>query len=128
VFAVRFAHVPYALSSLVAGAEKGPRSTSPSPSGPSAITASGAVLLVDAGFYREKFVTRWKPQDFVRPSAAVQAGSGIAPEKSPTSSSRTATGITPTRGSVPNATIWIQKEEYEYYIDEAGKVRNTGRS
>jgi glyoxylase-like metal-dependent hydrolase (beta-lactamase superfamily II) len=26
----------------------------------------------------------------------------------------------------PNATIWIQKEEYEYYIDEAGKVRNGG--
>jgi hypothetical protein len=28
-------------------------------------------VLVDAGFYRDKFVQRWKPVDFVRPSDAV---------------------------------------------------------
>jgi len=127
VFAVRFAHVPYALSSLVAGAEKGPQVDIAFTVWPIRDTISGRVLLVDAGFYRDKFVTRWKPQDFVRPSAALQAGLGIAPDK--------ITDIIITHSHwdhadgadlFPNATIWIQKEEYEYYIDEAGKVRNTG--
>ena len=127
VFAVRFAHVPYALSSLVAGAEKGPQVDIAFTVWPIRDTASGRVFLVDAGFYRDKFVQRWKPQDFVRPSAALQAGLGIAPEK--------VTDIIITHSHwdhadgadlFPSAMIWIQKEEYEYYIDEAGKVRNGG--
>jgi len=127
VFAVRFAHVPYALSSLVAGAEKGPQVDIAFTVWPIRDTASGRVLLVDAGFYREKFVARWKPQDFVRPNEALQAGLGIAPDK--------VTDIIITHSHwdhadgadlFPNATIWIQKEEYEYYIDETGKVRNSG--
>jgi glyoxylase-like metal-dependent hydrolase (beta-lactamase superfamily II) len=127
VFAVRFAHVPYALASLVAGAEKGPQIDIAFTVWPIRDTTSGRVFLVDAGFYRDKFVQRWKPQDFVRPSAALQAGLGIAPEK--------VTDIVITHSHwdhadgadlFPNATIWIQKEEYEYYIDESGKVRNSG--
>jgi glyoxylase-like metal-dependent hydrolase (beta-lactamase superfamily II) len=127
VFAVRFAHVPYALASLVAGAEKGPQVDIAFTVWPIRDTASGRVFLVDAGFYRDKFIQRWKPQDFARPSAALQAGLGIAPEK--------VTDIIITHSHwdhadgadlFPNATIWIQKEEYEYYIDEAGKVRNGG--
>jgi len=127
VFAVRFAHVPYALASLVAGAEKGPQVDIAFTVWPIRDTASSRVLLVDAGFYRDKFVQRWKPQDFVRPSEALQAGLGIAPGK--------VTDIIITHSHwdhadgadlFPNATIWIQKEEYEYYIDEAGKVRNSG--
>ena len=31
----------------------------------------GRTVLMDAGFYREKFVTRWKPVDYVRPSVAL---------------------------------------------------------
>jgi glyoxylase-like metal-dependent hydrolase (beta-lactamase superfamily II) len=127
VFAVRFAHVPYALSSLVAGAEKGPQVDIAFTVWPIRDRASGRVLLVDAGFYRDKFVERWKPQDFLRPSAAVEAGLGIAPDK--------VTDIIITHSHwdhadgadlFPNATIWIQKEEYEYYIDDAGAVRNRG--
>jgi glyoxylase-like metal-dependent hydrolase (beta-lactamase superfamily II) len=127
LFAVRFAHVPYALSSLVAGAEKGPQVDIAFTVWPIRDTASGRVLLVDAGFYRAKFVERWKPQDFVRPSAALEAGLGIAPER--------VTDIIITHSHwdhadgadlFPNATIWIQKEEYEYYIDDAGAVKNRG--
>lgn len=127
VFAVRFAHVPYALSSLVADAERGPQVDIAFTVWPIRDTATGRVLLVDAGFYRDKFIQSWKPQDFVRPSAALAAGLGIAPEK--------VTDIIVTHSHwdhadgvdlFPNATIWIQKEEYEYYIDDAGKVRNRG--
>ena len=127
VFAVRFAHVPYALSSLVAGAEKGPQVDIAFTVWPIRDPASGRVLLVDAGFYRDKFVQRWKPQDYARPSEALQSGLGIAPDK--------VTDIIITHSHwdhadgadlFPNATIWIQKDEYEHYIDELGKVRNSG--
>ena len=127
VFAVRFAHVPYPLSSLVAGAEKGPQVDIAFTVWPIRDTASGRVLLVDAGFYRAKFVQRWKPQDYARPSEALQSGLGIAPDK--------VTDIIITHSHwdhadgadlFPNATIWIQKEEYEYYIDDAGAVKNRG--
>jgi glyoxylase-like metal-dependent hydrolase (beta-lactamase superfamily II) len=127
VFAVRFAHVPYALSSLVAGAEKGPQVDIAFTVWPIRDTASGRVFLVDAGFYRDKFIQSWNPQDFVRPSAALQAGLGIAPQ--------TVTDVILTHSHwdhadgadlFPNAKIWIQKEEYEYYMDESGKVRNRG--
>jgi len=127
IFAVRFAHVPYALAWLVAGAEKGPQVDIAFTVWPIRDTTSGRVLLVDAGFYRDKFIQSWKPQDFVRPSAALQAGLGIAPDK--------VTDIIITHSHwdhadgadlFPNATIWIQKEEYEYYIDDTGKVRNRG--
>ena len=56
VFAVRFAHVPYALSSLVAGAERGPRVDIAFTIWPIRDRASGRVILVDAGFYRDKFL------------------------------------------------------------------------
>ena len=127
VFAVRFAHVPYALSSLVAGAEKGPQVDIAFTVWPIRDTTTGRVLLVDAGFYRDKFVQRWKPQDYSRPSEALQSGLGIAADK--------VTDIIITHSHwdhadgadlFPNATIWIQKDEYEYYLDDAGKVRNSG--
>ena len=35
--------------------------------------------VVDAGFYREKFIERWKPRDFVRPTAAV-VKAGVRPD------------------------------------------------
>ena len=127
VFAVRFAHVPYALSSLVAGAERGPQVDIAFTVWPLRDTASNRIVLVDAGFYRDKFIQSWKPQDFVRPSAALQAGLAIAPEKV-TDIIITHTHWDHADGAdlFPNATVWIQKDEFEYYIDDTGKVRNAG--
>ena len=42
--------------------------------------ADNRVVLVDAGFYRDKFMQQWKPAGYSKPSDAVQAGLGIAPE------------------------------------------------
>ena len=39
----------------------------------------GRNVLVDAGFYREKFMTRWKPADYQQPSDAIRA-TGLRPE------------------------------------------------
>jgi len=127
VFAVRFAHVPYALSSLVAGAERGPQVDIAFTVWPLRDTTSNRIVLVDAGFYRDKFIQSWKPQDFVRPSDALAKGLGIAPDK--------VTDIVITHSHwdhadgadlFPKATIWIQKEEYEHYIGAGGEVLARG--
>ena len=127
VFAVRFAHVPYALSSLVAGAEKGPQVDIAFTVWPLRDRASGRVVLVDAGFYRDKFIQSWKPQDFVRPTEALQKGLGIPPDR--------VTDIIITHSHwdhadgadlFPKATIWIQKEEFEHYVGANGEVLARG--
>jgi glyoxylase-like metal-dependent hydrolase (beta-lactamase superfamily II) len=124
---VRFAHVPYALSSLVAGAEKGPQIDIAFTVWPLRDTVSGRVVLVDAGFYRDKFIKSWNPQDYQRPSEALAKGLGIAPEK--------VTDIIITHSHwdhadgadlFPKATIWIQKDEYEHYVGSKGEVLARG--
>ena len=125
VHAVRFAHVSYPVSSLVRGAERGRDIDI-------AFTvwvmrAGNRVVLLDAGFYREKFITRWKPMDFVTPAEAVQRGLGIAPQQ--------VTDIVISHSHwdhvdgadlFPRATVWIQKEEYDYYVGPQGEVLHTG--
>jgi len=68
------------------------------------------VVLLDAGFYRDHFITSWKPRDYVRPSDALQAGLNIPPDR--------VTDIIVTHSHwdhfdgvdlFPQATIWIQK-------------------
>ena len=127
VYAVRFAHVPYAESSLVAGAAKGPQVDIAFTVWPIVDASTGRVILVDAGFYRDKFMASWKPHDYVRPSVALQTGLGIAPDR--------VTDIIVTHSHwdhfdgadlFPKATIWIQKAEFDYYFDPAGTVRNRG--
>ncbi len=126
-WAVRFAHVPYALSSLVAGAEKGPRVDIAFTIWPLRDPASQRIVLIDAGFYREKFIAQWKPLDYVRPDHALEAALGISPDK--------VTDIIVTHSHwdhadgidlFPNAAVWIQKAEYEHYIGPNGEVLNRG--
>ena len=122
VYAVRFAHVPYGLSSLVAGAERGPMVDIAFTVWSIKDPATGRVVLVDAGFYRDKFIQQWKPQDYARPSEALTAGLGIKPED--------VTDIVITHSHwdhadgadlFPKARIWIQKEEYDYYVGPNGE-------
>lgn len=125
VHAVRFASVPFQVQNLVAGAEAG-RSID------IAFTVwvargGGRTVLVDAGFYRDKFVARWKPQGFVKPSDALEAGLGIRPDA--------VTDIVISHSHwdhldgadlFPKARIWIQREEYDHYIGADGAVVNPG--
>jgi glyoxylase-like metal-dependent hydrolase (beta-lactamase superfamily II) len=78
------------------------------------------VLLVDAGFYREKFVAQWKPAGFVRPSEAL-APLGIRAED--------VTDLVVTHvhwdhldgaDLFPRARIWIQREEYDHHVGPGG--------
>jgi glyoxylase-like metal-dependent hydrolase (beta-lactamase superfamily II) len=125
VHAVRFASVSYPVASLVQGAERGRQIDIAFTVWP--VQGNGRTVLVDAGFYRDKFVQRWKPQNLVRPSDALRTGLGIQPD-----------GVTDIVVShshwdhvdgvdlFPKATIWIQREEYEYYVGPAGDVLHTG--
>jgi glyoxylase-like metal-dependent hydrolase (beta-lactamase superfamily II) len=77
-------------------------------------------VLVDAGFYRQKFLDSWKLADFVRPSEALRRF-GVAP------GSVTDVIISHVHWDhldgadlFPNARVWIQREEYEYYVGADG--------
>jgi len=85
------------------------------------LRGSGRTVLVDAGFHREKFVTQWKPADFVTPAEAV-AEAGVKPE------SVTDIIISHVHWDhadgidlFPNARVWIQKAEYEHYVGPNGE-------
>jgi glyoxylase-like metal-dependent hydrolase (beta-lactamase superfamily II) len=88
--------------------------------------ANGRVALVDAGFYREKFMPRWKPVDFVPPSEALRQ-IGIE--------ARDVRDIILTHihwdhvdgvDLFPRADVWMQRAEFDYYVDSAGGVRHRG--
>lgn len=85
--------------------------------------ADGRIVLVDAGFYRQKFLDQWKPAEFVRPSDAV-ATMGIEPDD--------VTDIVVTHvhwdhmdglDLFPSARVWIQQAEYDYYVSDDGTAR-----
>jgi len=127
VHAVRFADVSYPVSSLVAGAERGRSIDLAFTIWVARDPASARVVLVDAGFYRDKFLQQWHPNHFVRPSDALADGLGIQPDAVTDiivshSHWDHADGI----DLFPRAKVWIQKDEYEYYVGPAGEVLHRG--
>ncbi len=120
IYAVRYgALANFPVSSLIAGADTARRLDV-------ALTVwvikpgNGRIILVDAGFYREKFMTRWKPVDYQKPSDAIRV-LGITPEQ--------VTDIIVSHvhwdhadgiDLFPNANVWIQRDEYEHHVGEGG--------
>lgn len=125
MYAIRYGVLPsFQVSGLVAGADPTRRLDIPVMvwllKGP-----NGRNVLVDAGFYRQKFIERWKPRDFRSPADAV-AAAGVTPEA--------ITDVIITHAHwdhvggaalFPRATVWIQRLEYEYYTGEAWHARDT---
>src|SRR5215471_14159011 len=124
VYAIRYATIPdFAVSSLVAGAD-------PSRKVDIAmmvwlVRGGGKNILVDSGFYREQFFKQWKVADFQKPSDAVRRA-GVTPEE--------ITDVIVTHmhwdhadgmDLFPNAKIWLQKDELEYYAGSAWQSRRT---
>jgi glyoxylase-like metal-dependent hydrolase (beta-lactamase superfamily II) len=121
VYAIRYATVPnFPVRGLIAGADTSRRMDI-------AMTVwllrgNGRTILVDAGFYRDKFVQRWKPTNYIQPSEAV-ARAGVKPED--------VTDIIVSHihwdhadglDLFPNARIWIQKAEYQHHVGPAGSA------
>jgi len=86
--------------------------------------SDGRRVLVDAGFYRSKFVDSWKPADFVRPSEALERF-GIAPDSvTDVIISHVHWDHLDGADLFPRARVWIQREEYAYYVDDQGAPRH----
>lgn len=81
--------------------------------------SNGANILVDSGFYRDKFFKQWKVRDFVRPSEAI-GKVGLKPEDiSDVIITHMHWDHAGGMDLFPKARIWIQQDEYAYYTGEA---------
>ena len=124
IYALRYATLPdFPVAELVAGAD-------PSRKLDIAmmiwlIRGNGHNILVDSGFYHDRFFKNWKVNDFVKPSDTL-ARVGLKPED--------ITDVIITHmhwdhadgvDLFPNARIWIQKDALEYHAGEAWQSKDT---
>ena len=124
VLAIRYATIPqFAVSGLVAGAD--PARKLDIAMMVWLVRGNGKNILVDSGFYREQFFKQWKIADFAKPPDAV-ARAGVKPEE--------ITDVIVTHmhwdhadgmDLFPNARVWVQKDELEYYAGSAWQSRRT---
>jgi glyoxylase-like metal-dependent hydrolase (beta-lactamase superfamily II) len=124
VFAIRYATLAdFPVASLVKGAEPDRKLSIAMVVW--LVRGNGRTILIDSGFYRQKFLEQWKPRDFLKPSEAV-AQFGVKPDE--------VTDVVLTHmhwdhadgmDLFPKARIWLQKDEYTYYTGEAWQQKNT---
>lgn len=85
--------------------------------------SNGDIVMVDAGFTRQKFIDQWKPVDYVTPDSALRRA-GFDPAR--------VTDIIISHihwdhadgvERFPNARIWLQRDEFEYYVGPNGESR-----
>jgi glyoxylase-like metal-dependent hydrolase (beta-lactamase superfamily II) len=81
----------------------------------------GRNVLVDAGFYRDKFMKQWKPADYQKPSDAVRAAGFDPADVTDIIVSHVHWDHMDGVDLFPNARVWIQREEYTHHLDSAGR-------
>jgi len=123
IYAVRYATLPdFPVAELVSGAD--PARKLDIAMMVWLVRGNGHNILVDSGFYHQRFFKDWKVKDFVKPSDALRP-LGLKPED--------VTDIVITHmhwdhadgiDLFPNARIWIQKDELEYYAGEAWQSKD----
>ncbi|MGH9728021.1 MAG: N-acyl homoserine lactonase family protein [Candidatus Acidiferrales bacterium] len=116
--AIRYATIPnFPLAGLVMGAPRGQKVSIAMVLW--VIRGGGRVILLDSGFHRAKYIDSYHVTDFLSPDEALKLD-GVEPSQ--------VTDIIVSHAHwdhmdgidlFPNATIWIQKAEYEYYTGEA---------
>jgi glyoxylase-like metal-dependent hydrolase (beta-lactamase superfamily II) len=83
------------------------------------IRGGGHTILFDSGFHRETFLKYFPMKDYLRPDEAVKLA-GVNPEAvSDVVISHAHWDHIGGIDLFPNATVWIQKEEYRYYTTDA---------
>jgi glyoxylase-like metal-dependent hydrolase (beta-lactamase superfamily II) len=80
----------------------------------------GRHVLVDAGFYRSKFLEDWKPAGFSKPSDAVARTGVTADSITDVIISHVHWDHLDGADLFPNARIWIQREEYAHHVGADG--------
>jgi glyoxylase-like metal-dependent hydrolase (beta-lactamase superfamily II) len=116
--AIRFGTIPaFPVASLVMGAPKDERMDVALVVW--LIRGGGRTILFDSGFHRPSWIERFKVTDFVRPDEAVRLA-GVEPQQ--------VTDLVISHAHwdhmgglelFPNATVWIQRAEFEYYTGSA---------
>jgi len=124
VYAIRYAVIPdFPVAELVAGAD--PARKLDIAMMVWLVRGNGRNILVDSGFYHDRFFKDWNVKEFVKPSEALKP-LGVKPED--------ITDVVITHmhwdhadgmDLFPNAHIWIQKDELQYYAGEAWQRQNT---
>ncbi|MDT7604909.1 MAG: hypothetical protein QOF61_2906 [Acidobacteriota bacterium] len=119
VYAISYGVIPdFPVASLVAGADRA-RKLDIQMMVWLLKGSDGRNVLVDAGFYRDKFFKDWKVRDFIRPDEAVERA-GVKPEE--------ITDIVLSHmhwdhadglDLFPKARVWVQRDEYNYYTSAA---------
>jgi glyoxylase-like metal-dependent hydrolase (beta-lactamase superfamily II) len=124
VHAVRYGTLPqFPVRSLIAGADSVRRLDIALMVW--VIRGAERTVLMDAGFYRDKFIARWRPVDYVRPSAAIERLGIRAEDVTDIIVSHVHWDHLDGADLFPNAKIWIQRAEYEHHIDSAGRPRRS---
>jgi glyoxylase-like metal-dependent hydrolase (beta-lactamase superfamily II) len=123
VYAIRYGTIPnFPMSSLIAGSDRSRRIDIAMMVW--LIKGNGRTVLLDAGFYRDKFVQRYHPTDYMKPSDAV-ARAGVKPEDvTDVIISHVHWDHLDGVDLFPNARVWIQREEFEHHLDSAGTVKD----
>jgi len=124
IYAIRYATLPgFPVAELVKGAD-------PSRKLDIAmmiwlVKGNGRNILVDSGFYHDRFFKDWQVKDFTKPSDTLSR-IGLKPED--------ITDVIVTHmhwdhadgmDLFPNARIWVQKDELSYYAGEAWQSKDT---
>jgi glyoxylase-like metal-dependent hydrolase (beta-lactamase superfamily II) len=124
VFAIRYATIPdFPVAGLVAGADKDRKLDIAMLIW--LVRGNGRNILVDAGFYRPQFFKDWKVKDYTKPSDTLQRV-GLKPEDiTDVIISHLHWDHADGLDLFPNAKIWIQKDELQYYAGEAWQSRRT---
>jgi glyoxylase-like metal-dependent hydrolase (beta-lactamase superfamily II) len=85
--------------------------------------ADGRVAVVDTGFHREQYFRQFAVKDYVKPSDAI-APLGLEPgDVTDIFLSHMHWDHAGGLDLFPNARVWIQKDEYEYYAGDAWQSR-----
>jgi glyoxylase-like metal-dependent hydrolase (beta-lactamase superfamily II) len=120
--ALRFAILPaFRVRSLVAGADTSRRLDI-------AMTVwalrapDGKTVLIDAGFHRDRFLAQWKPRDYVTPAAALERAGIRAGDVTDVIISHIHWDHADGVDLFPNARIWLQRQEYDYYVGPSGEA------
>ena len=125
VYAVRFATIAnFPISSLVADADRSRRLDI-------AMTiwllkgADGRIALVDSGFHREQYFKQFAVRDYVSPPEALAPLGVKAADVTDIFLSHMHWDHAGGMDLFPNARVWIQNDEYEYYTGQAWQSANT---
>jgi glyoxylase-like metal-dependent hydrolase (beta-lactamase superfamily II) len=124
IYAIRYATIPgFPVSELVAGAA--PERKLDLAMMIWLIRGNGRNILVDSGFYHDRFFKDWHVNDFTKPSDALKRV-GLKPEDiTDLIISHMHWDHADGMDLFPNARIWIQKDELQYYAGEAWQSKDT---